>query len=241
MTTLLLTRHGRSTANAQQNLAGRRRGVDLDAVGREQARTAGERLAGLPVARLFCSPLERCQQTAALMVAGSGGSLPAPEVVESITECDYGGWTGRPLAELMTESLWQTIQTRPSAARFPGGESMSELWARATGMFAGLAKVVAERSGPDAIWVAVSHGDLLKMTLANALGMQLDAFQRIIVDPGSISVIHYRGEHASVAMMNTTAGDLGHLRPPAGSGPVVGGGLGTRLEAATNPEQPESS
>ena len=75
------------------------------------------------------------------------------------------------------------------------------------------ARVEAEH-GPDAVWVAVSHGDVIKAVLADALGLHLDAFQRIVVDPGSLSVVRYTPLRPFVLTSNSTAGDLGHLRPP---------------------------
>ena len=64
------------------------------------------------------------------------------------------------------------------------------------------------------MWVAVSHGDIIKSVLADALGMHLDLFQRIHVDPASISIIRYTGTRPYVLASNTHAGDLSWLVPP---------------------------
>jgi probable phosphomutase (TIGR03848 family) len=234
MATLILARHGRTTANATGVLAGRSKGVHLDDTGVEQARVAGSRLVGLPLAAVVTSPLERCRETAREIVRQQD---PAPKVSSErgLLECDYGSWTGRELKTLAKEPLWRTVQAHPSAAVFPDGESMAEMSARAIGTIRRWdAKVEAEH-GPDAVWLAVSHGDVIKAILADALGIHLDAFQRILVDPASYSVVRYTPLRPFVVSMNTTAGDLSHLKPPAkkkgrsrkvSSDAAVGGGAG---------------
>ena len=69
MATVILLRHGRTTANATGVLAGRSKGVHLDDVGRPQAERAGDRLAAVRLAGIVSSPLERCRETAAAVAA----------------------------------------------------------------------------------------------------------------------------------------------------------------------------
>ena len=117
MTILLLVRHGRTTANASGILAGRTPGVHLDDVGREQARLAGRRMAGITLAAEVSSPMERCLQTAEGIRAGRGdATTTAVTVEEALAEVDYGSWSGRTLKELAGEELWRTVQAHPSAA-----------------------------------------------------------------------------------------------------------------------------
>ena len=86
---MILARHGRTTANTGGVLAGRTKGVHLDEKGEQQARAAAERLAGLPLAAVVTSPLERCRETATLMAPGV-----RPVSDRRLLECDYGEWTG---------------------------------------------------------------------------------------------------------------------------------------------------
>ena len=235
MPTLILARHGRTTANATGVLAGRSKGVHLDERGTEQAQAAGERLAGLALAAVVTSPLERCRETARA-ITRLQSTPPATATERGLVECDYGSWTGRELKTLAKEPMWKTVQAHPSAAQFPEGESMAEMSARAVAAVRRWdAKIEAEH-GPDAVWVAVSHGDVIKAILADALGNHLDTFQRIMVDPASLSVVRYTPLRPFVVSMNTSAGDLAHLRPPARKGrssrkrssdAAVGGGAGT--------------
>lgn len=230
MTILLLVRHGRTTANAAGILAGRTPGVHLDDVGREQARQAGRRMAGMSLAAEVSSPMERCLQTAEEIRAGRGdATTTAVTVEEALAEVDYGAWSGRTLKELADEELWRTVQAHPSAARFPEGESMVAMAQRAVAAVRTHQERIADEAGAEAVWLAVSHGDIIKSVLADALGLHLDHFQRLVVNPGSISVVRYTAARPYVLAMNTSSGELADLVPSpaeADEDAAVGGGAG---------------
>ncbi|MGY1653766.1 histidine phosphatase family protein [Geodermatophilus sp. SYSU D01119] len=230
MTTVILLRHGRTTANAGGVLAGWSPGVELDETGQAQAAAVGERLAPVPLAAVVSSPLERCRQTAGAVLGGRDVELRTDD---RLGEARYGDWTGRPLKELVKEPLWKVVQQHPSAAVFPGpeGEGLAQTQARAVAAV----REWNARLGPDAVWLACSHGDVIKAVLADALGLHLDAFQRIVVDPASISVVTYTETRPFVVRMNDTGGDVAALVPPRkrprrrkgrDSDAVVGGGAG---------------
>jgi len=236
--TVILVRHGRSTANSTGVLAGRLPGVHLDDAGVQQAAAVGDRLAGVRLAAAVTSPLERCKETCREITSRQSERLRAsPE--KQLSECDYGEWQGRPLKELAKEKLWSTVQTQPSAATFPGGESMRAMQDRAVAAVRRHDARVAAEHGEDAVWVAVSHGDVIKSILADALGTHLDLFQRIHVDPASVSIVRYTATRPYVIGTNTHAGDLGWLTPPKKSrrtsrrgratDAVVGGGVGPEV------------
>jgi probable phosphomutase (TIGR03848 family) len=230
VTTVLLLRHGRTTANAAGVLAGWTPGVRLDDAGTAQVRAVGERLAKVPLAAVVSSPLERCVQTADAVAQGRDLQV---QTDERLGEARYGDWTGRSIKELSKEPLWKVVQQHPSAAVFPGdeGEGLAQTQARA------VAAVRAWNAtlGPDAVWLACSHGDVIKAILADALGLHLDSFQRIVVDPASLSVVTYTATRPFVVRVNDTGGDVSGLLPPArrrrrgkaSSDAVVGGGAGT--------------
>ncbi|GIG41564.1 MSMEG_4193 family putative phosphomutase [Cellulomonas phragmiteti] len=224
MATVLLVRHGRTAANVQGVLAGRTAGVRLDDVGREQAARAADRLAAVALAGMVTSPLERCRETADLLLGRQPGS-PALTVDERLTECDYGTWQGRSLTDLAQEPLWATVQSYPSAVTFPGGESLAGMQARAVAAVRAHDAAVEERHGAGALWAAVSHGDVVKAVLADALGMHLDLFQRLEVGPASVSVVRYGRGRPRVLGTNTPLDDLGSLvtAPPTDDAPVGGG------------------
>ncbi|MDO9498004.1 MAG: histidine phosphatase family protein [Nocardioides sp.] len=242
MATVILVRHGRTSANASGTLAGRTPGVRLDETGTGQARRTAERLAAVPLAAVVTSPLERCRQTAKII---TGAHPAAPKTVNErgITECDYGEWQGRLLKDLAKEKLWGVVQTQPSAAAFPGGESLQAMQARSVEAVRRHDAAVEAEHGAGAVWVAVSHGDIIKSVLADALGMHLDLFQRLFVDPASVSIVRYTGTRPYVLASNTHAGDLSWLVPPkatksrkprarkAADDAPVGGGAGPSVRS----------
>jgi probable phosphomutase (TIGR03848 family) len=230
MPTLLLVRHGRSTANSSGILAGWSPGVSLDQHGEQQAKALAERLAGLPLATVVSSPLDRCRQTLAPLLAARPGV--ALRLDERLGECRYGDWTGRPIAELVKEPLWTTVQTQPSAAIFPGpeGESMREMSHRAVESVREWNAEVESEHGPGAVWLACSHGDVIKALVADALGLHLDLFQRISIEPASVTAIRYTPVRPYLLRVGDT-GELSGLAPhpePVGDDAVIGGATGTR-------------
>jgi probable phosphomutase (TIGR03848 family) len=225
MATVILVRHGRSTANSDGILAGRTPGVLLDDTGHRQAERTASRLADVPLSTVISSPLERCRQTARAILDRQRDTPPLT-TDDGITECGYGEWQGRKLADLGKEELWKTVVGQPSAAVFPGGEALADMQARAVAAIRGHDDAVEDEHGPGAVWVAVSHGDVIKSVIADAYGMPFDHFQRVHVDPASVSVIRYTGEMPHVLCVNTSEGDLSWLVPAAGDGVQVGGGAG---------------
>ena len=214
MATVILVRHGRTTANAAGILSGRMPGVRLDDVGREQATRAAERLAAVPLAALVSSPLERTRQTSRIIRDAQREKLTI-STSSAILEADYGEWQGQKLSDLAKEPLWSVIQREPSKVTFPGGETMSGMQARAVKAIRRLDAKYEGRHSKDAVWAAVSHADIIKAILADALGMPLDLFQRIAVGPASISIVRYGAERPEVLATNTDSGDLGWLAAPA--------------------------
>lgn len=202
MTTVLLVRHG-LTAVTGPVLSGWTPGINLDERGRAQAGALGDRLRLVPLAALVTSPLERCRETAAALVAGRD---PAPPVVvdERVGEVRYGDWTGRELRHLRREPLWGVVQARPSAAVFPGGEGLAQMAVRALDAV----RAWNAEVGPDATWALVSHADVLKAIVADALGLHLDGFQRVSIDPCSLSVVRYGPQGAHVERVNDSGGSV---------------------------------
>lgn len=225
--TVILLRHGRSTSNTAHTLAGRTEGVELDEKGTEQAAALPGRLEGLPIKALVRSPLLRCRLTLEPLAAALGLQ---PLVDERLAEVDYGQWTGRALGELIKEPLWSVVQQQPSAAVFPEGEGLAGVQARAVAAVREHDRRLREEHGGDALWVACTHGDVIKAVVADALGTHLDSFQRITADPASMSVIRYTSLRPFVVHVNHTGAQLASALsapPPAdgdgGEDAVVGG------------------
>jgi probable phosphomutase (TIGR03848 family) len=203
--TVILLRHGRSSSNTAGTLAGRSEGVDLDDKGREQAAGLIDRIGDLPIRALVSSPLLRCRRTLEPL---ADALCLTPLVDDRLAEVDYGEWTGRKIGELVSEPLWRVVQAHPSAAVFPGGEGLAQVQARTVAAVREHDRRLAAEHGGDALWLACTHGDVIKAVIADAYGMHLDAFQRITADPASVSVIRYTELRPFVLHVNHTGARL---------------------------------
>jgi probable phosphomutase (TIGR03848 family) len=220
VTTVLFVRHG-LTALTGPVLVGWTPGVHLDDRGRRQAAAVAARLAPVPLVAIISSPLERCLETADALAAGRSPE-PAREVDERVGEVRYGAWTGGQLKVLVKDPLWATVQAHPSAVTFPDGEALRDTQARAVAAV----RDWNQRLGADATYAIVSHADVIKAILADALGLHLDQFQRIVVGPASLSVVRYTKLRPFVLRVNDQGGDpldlvetkkkAGRRRIPAG-------------------------
>lgn len=235
MPVIVLLRHGVSSANTAGILAGRAPGVSLTDQGVSALRDTLRMLPQQRFARLLHSPLLRCEQTA--QIAASTITADSVAAVDDLIELDYGEWTGRSLKELGSEELWKTVIERASQARFPGGESIAEAADRAVSR---VRTVIDElraeeqrdkreeeqrdqneedrKPGASRWAMLVSHGDIIKAIIADALAMPLDDFQRISVAPGSFTVIDFSGPQPVLTAMSVTAAGLSEGSTPGGGG-----------------------
>lgn len=209
MPILYLVRHAQSTANANGVLAGRLPGVTLDKKGKKQAEKLAKFLTTIEFETVVTSPLERTQETAAILKPGSNLKLDY-----RIAECDYGDWSGKKIEDLQKEDLWKTIQNSPSDVVFPGGESMAEMFKRSWDAVEFWNEEVKSN------YLMVSHADVIKSIVAQALGMDLDRFQRIAIRPASLTIIAF---NPSPMLMLLNFG-LDNIRKTS-TKPVMGGGM----------------
>jgi probable phosphomutase (TIGR03848 family) len=200
VTTVLLVRHG-LTALTGPVLTGWTPGVHLDERGRAQAAALGARLREVRLEAVVSSPLERCRETADALLDGRDPAPPL-HVDERLGEVRYGSWTGRELKALRRDPLWAVVQAHPSAVVFPDGEELAGMSARAVGAV----RAWNAALGEDATYAVVSHADVIKAIVADALGLHLDQYQRIVVDPCSLSVVRYGASGTLVERVNDAGG-----------------------------------
>jgi probable phosphomutase (TIGR03848 family) len=210
-TRIVLVRHA-VTPDTGSKLSGRAPGIDLSEAGRTQAERAGERLALVPVAAVYASPIERTTQTAELIAKHHGLPVqPLPGVIEA----DYGEWTGEQLGDLMKLDLWKTVQAAPSRVRFPGGEAMVAMQTR---MVEAIEALVDDH--PGATIVVVSHADPIKAAVAHFTGLPLDLFQRVAVAPASVTVLEI-GQFGATLLKSNDTGSLEELVPAPAPEPTT--------------------
>ena len=204
---ITLLRHGHSTANAKGILAGRDNSIHLSDLGTRQALALVDVLKSKKFDRIITSPITRCKETLKPLLqyldSHTSGSRTEYAQDKRLIEMDYGLWSGRKLSTLAKKSEWSEIQRRPSSVRFPEGESFLEMQSRLSDLFS---ELFSEAKKPQSLLLC-SHGDVIKAALAQFLGLHLDQFQRIVIDPASISQIRLTKGGAFVIRTN----DISHL------------------------------
>mgnify|MGYP003376811892 CR=1 FL=1 len=201
MTDLLLIRHATNDWVADR-LAGWTPNVHLNENGRAQAHALAERLAAWPIAAIYSSPLERAVETAQPLAARH--NLPIG-IEEGVGESRYGDWTGQPLKELSKAPEWMQVQFVPSLARFPNGEGLGEMQARAVAATERL-----RAAHPKSVIAVVSHADVIKAIAASYAGMPFDLFQRLVIDTASVTWFRFTPHGPRLLKFN----DTGSLEPP---------------------------
>lgn len=196
MTILLLVRHASNDYIKEGRLAGRTPGVHINAHGQREADDMARRTAHLPIEAIYSSPLERAVDTANA-IAGCH-KLPV-QIVEGLLEGHAGEWTGKKLSELNTTETWKLIQTKPIGVKLPGGESIDEVQTR---MVAAIEEI--RKKHPDGIVAIVSHADPLKSVVAHYLNWDLNNYQRIAINPASVTVLSVDDKGAALLRSNDT-------------------------------------
>lgn len=182
MPTILMIRHGENDHVKKGRLAGRLPDVHLNETGHSQAQALAEKLAGAPIKALYSSPLERARETAEPLAA----ALKLPVLLrDGLMETDCGEWSGKTLKSLRRLRSWKVVQAAPSRFRFPSGETFAETQYRITREI----DTLCGMHDPKDMIACVSHADPIKLAVAHFIGLPLDQFQRLVIAPGSISVL----------------------------------------------------
>jgi probable phosphoglycerate mutase len=222
---LVLIRQAHSEANAAGILSGRLPNVHLSEKGLAQSEQLAVRLGNFPVSNLRISPMERCFETISPWINSivmPNNPRFEPIIDEELTEVDYGLWSGKKLSILSKNKLWKTVQESPSRMYFPKGEGIAQMQSRA---MTSVHQAVSSKAKGAA--VIVSHGDVIKSIVASALGMHLDEFQRIVIDPASISILDYSTTKPRVLLLNDSRAVVTDLLvAPKRAKNLLGGGSG---------------
>jgi probable phosphomutase (TIGR03848 family) len=217
---IVLIRHAHSTANAAGVLSGQLPDVHLSKSGKEQAERLAERLGKLTISQVQVSPMDRCSETLVPWLAKYGKNVNV--IMEpNLVEVDYGKWSGKKLATLSRLKLWRKVQGQPSAVTFPDGESLAQMQVRAM-------RPIHKFFASDLeMTIMVSHGDVIKAIVASSLGMHLDDFQRIVIDPASITILESNGGAIRLTRLNDSDSSANELLQSKNKrGHLLGGGKG---------------
>lgn len=196
MTTVLLIRHGMTDAVGQR-IAGWTKGVLLNEEGERQVLALGNELRSVKLDAVWASPLERADLTASAIASQHGITV---EHQDSLGETRFGEWTGKTLKELDEDERWRRWNTIRSCGRAPGGESMLDVQRR---MFNVLTQ--ARDTYPNGTIALVSHADAIRALLVYLLGMSMDSFMRLRIDPASVSIVRMEDWTLEVTGVNQRA------------------------------------
>ena len=228
MSRLVFLRHAHSTANEAGVLAGRMEGVSLSKQGLAQAEALIDRIGPVVFKQIRVSPLSRCQETIRPWLnSAHSKNVESYSLDDGLNEVDYGAWSGRKLKSLQREKMWKEIQSKPSKVTFPNGESIKGAQKRA------LAAIFqAHEEDRKGNLLFISHGDIIKATIAALLTIKLDNFQQLVVDPAAISILEYDGKSARLITFNDTSSSVSQiLVEEKRSGVLLGGVAGSGAKA----------
>ena len=218
-TTFFLLRHAHSTANENSILAGQDNSIGLSGIGDAQAQSLVEILTSLEISMVITSPLLRCKETIAPFIASQSKLVARQDT--GIIEMNYGDWSGKKLSRLSKQPLWRRIQGNPAGVRFPDGESFLEMLSRSS-------QSIENLRGSGERVLVVSHGDVIKVLITHFLGAPLNTFQKLSIDPASISILKFSGDSFNLVSANATH-HLPKIAKKSGKGRngfILGGGSG---------------
>ena len=169
-----LARHGETA----WSLSGQHTGLTdlpLSERGERNARSLGERLKGLRLAKVLTSPLQRAARTCEL--AGFGAEAA---VDHDLLEWDYGQYGGRRSVEILKDRPdWQLFRDG-----CPGGESPDQVGARAD-------RVVSRVRALEGDGLLFSSGHFLRVLAARWLGLQPEGGRYFLLSTASLSALGY--------------------------------------------------
>lgn len=196
MSRVYFVRHG-SHGLVDRALAGRMAGVHLSTEGEEQAAELARHFETVPVSRILSSPIDRCRETAAPIAERCG--VPV-EIEPALTEIDCGAWTGAPFEQLREDPRWHAWNAEREHTSIPDGESVPQVRQRVMAL---LDELVGADRGPTLL---VSHSDVIKTAVLTLLGAPLEHYNRLAVDPASVTTVDLWRNGGKVVRLNQGAG-----------------------------------
>ena len=195
MPLLLLIRHGENDFTKKHKLAGYTPNVHLNERGQSQAQALADALKEVPVKAMYSSPLERAVETATPIAAACKLEI---QVEAGLIETNVGKWQGRSLAALRLQKAWKVVQSAPSRAQFPEGETFYECQARIVTAL----DSISRKYKPQDVIACVFHADPIKLAVAHYIGLPLDHFQRLSCDTGSLTALYVGEAGANLIKLN---------------------------------------
>ena len=188
--TVHLVRHG-THAEVGRVLSGRSE-IALDVRGSAEAAALADALGDLPIASLHSSPRRRARETIAPLAGRRGLEV---HIAPALDEVDFGRFTGGSFAELESDAAWRRWNAGRNDARCPGGETMAEASARA----ADYLQAIPYEQSPA---LCVTHCDVIRGVVAQALGLPFDRIFDFDCDPASITTLELGEGQTRIVSLN---------------------------------------
>lgn len=195
MPLFLLIRHGENDFTKKHKLAGYTPNVHLNERGQGQAQALADALKDVPIKAIYSSPLERAIETATPIATARNLEL---QIEPGLLETNVGKWQGRSLAALRLQKAWKIVQSAPSRAQFPEGETFYECQTRIVTALDSISRTYK----PQDIIACVFHADPIKLAVAHYIGLPLDHFQRLSCDTGSVTALYVNEAGANLIKLN---------------------------------------
>jgi broad specificity phosphatase PhoE len=202
MTNFLFIRHGAHDYLGRA-IAGDKPGVHLNERGRDQAAHLPSKLGLLPLDAIYSGPLERVRETAEPLAAAR--NLPL-QIADEFSEIGLGEWTDRTFSDLSAAPLWGHYNSFRSSTTAPGGELMLEVQAR-------VVRKLVQLRGQHQFVAIVTHGDVIRAAFAHFLGVHVDLFLRMEIDPASLSLLELGENFVHVRLLNAPSAGSPLLLP----------------------------
>ena len=202
MIRIILVRHGQTAWNVGADGGERFRGrtdMPLNDTGVAQALALAKRLAQEPITAVYSSPLQRAYKTAELIAQPH--QLPV-EVLEGLSSMDYGDWQGRPIAEVAETSpeLYRLWREEPHKFRFPNGEGLNDLGARA---MSALNSILRQHNDGETVLV-VTHQVVTRTLICTMLDLGIAHYWHIGQDVCCLNVFEYENGIFTAVQINDT-------------------------------------
>ncbi|OFK61583.1 bifunctional RNase H/acid phosphatase [Corynebacterium sp. HMSC078A10] len=198
-TRFILLRHGQTAMSAAKQYSGRAN-PELTELGKKQALAAAQALADTHIDAVVCSPLRRCQQTAAAVVKGRELRV---ETVEDLIEVNFGRWEGKTFAEAdAADPELHARWLKDTSVACPGGESLRAVHRRVSAARRELQQRYAEQTV-----LVVSHVNPIKSFVRQALDSGPQTPNHLFLELASLSEVEFFEGGSTLHRFN----DVGHL------------------------------
>ena len=195
-TQVIYVRHGETDFPIDRIYCDSQEDPDLNSQGRNQAEQAAQCLSKIDVAAIYASPCRRTNITAEA-IAKYHKCLVQQD--RALVERNFGVWEGLYFHEIESQFPDQYKEWKQNQAAFKpdAGESVYDMADR---VCTRIDQIISEHMGQCV--VIVSHVGPIRVLVASALGMPIEGYRQISIDPASMSRVDYGRSQNNLILLN---------------------------------------